>query len=379
MEHCLTHHKLLPLPSPISTLKPRSTVNFSPKYQALTRRLTVVAGAGASSHCEFSSLNSPLDPRTRSGKDLSSVLQNHPQLFHLAVAQELKQLADERQDARCRMNLSAQSHEACLHRRIAQLKEQQCQIAVEDVMYLLIFYKFSEVKVPLVPKLSKCIYNDRLEILPAKDWELESIYSLEVLEMIREHVTTVIGLRANSSVTDNWAMTKITRQTLGRVYVASILYGYFLKSVSLRHRLERSLFLESQDLHLSCRTSLQEMSPHGIKSLIFGHVGKIQSECVGSNRLEKTHGKLKCYVMGFDPETLQRCAKLRSEESVDLIKNHCCALFGDDAEMGSPEIDEVISTSFSSLKRLVLEAVAFGSFLWDTEECIDSVYKLKEN
>ena len=169
-------------------------------------------------------------------------------------------------------------------------------------MYLLIFYKFSEVKVPLVPKLSKCIYNDRLEILPAKDWELESIYSLEVLEMIREHVTTVIGLRANSSVTDNWAMTKITRQTLGRVYVASILYGYFLKSVSLRHRLERSLFLESQDLHLSCRTSLQEMSPHGIKSLIFGHIGKIQSECVGSNRLEKTHGKLKCYVMGYTAE-----------------------------------------------------------------------------
>ncbi|XP_062020087.1 UV-B-induced protein At3g17800, chloroplastic [Rosa rugosa] len=379
MEHCLSHHKLLALPSPLSTLKPRLALNFAPKSQALTRRLTVVAGAGASSHCEFSSLNSPLDPRTRSGKDLSSVLQNHPQLFHLAVAQELKQLADQRQDARCRMYLSASSHEACLHRRIAQLKEQQCQIAVEDVMYLLIFYKFSEVKVPLVPKLSRCIYNDRLEILPAKDWELESIYSLEVLEMIREHVTTVIGLRANSSVTDNWAMTKITRQTLGRVYVASILYGYFLKSVSLRHRLERSLFLETQDLHLSCRTSLQEMSPHGIKSLLFGHVGKFQSECVGSSRQEKTHGKLKCYVMGFDPETLQRCAKLRSEEAVNLIKNHCCALFGDDAEMGSLESDEVISTSFSSLKRLVLEAVAFGSFLWDTEECIDSVYKLKDN
>ncbi|PRQ25429.1 hypothetical protein RchiOBHm_Chr6g0283591 [Rosa chinensis] len=117
MEHCLSHHKLLALPSPLSTLKPRLALNFAPKSQALTRRLTVVAGAGASSHCEFSSLNSPLDPRTRSGKDLSSVLQNHPQLFHLAVAQELKQLADQRQDARCRMYLSASSHEACLHRR----------------------------------------------------------------------------------------------------------------------------------------------------------------------------------------------------------------------------------------------------------------------
>ncbi|KAK9911183.1 hypothetical protein M0R45_035104 [Rubus argutus] len=354
MEHyCLSHHKLLTIPTPISTLKPRITHNFSPKYQTLTKPSRLLARA--SSRCEFKGHNSPLDPRSRSGKDLSSVLQNQPQLFHLAVTEELKQLANEREDALSRMNLSASSDEACLHRRIAQLKEQQCQIAVEDVMYLLIFYKFSEVKVPLVPKLSRCIYYDRLEILPAKDWELESIYSLEVLEMIREHVTSIIHLRANSSVTDNWALTKITPHMLGRQYVASILYGYFLKSVSLRHCLERSLFLESQDLHLSCRTrtALQEMCPHD--------------------------GNLESYVMGFDPESRQRRAKLRSEEAVNLIINHCYALFGDDTEMSSLETDDVITTSFSSLKRLVLEAVAFGSFLWDTEESIDSVYKLKEN
>ncbi|KAL6271136.1 hypothetical protein ACE6H2_028047 [Prunus campanulata] len=376
MDHCI---------SPLSTLKPRITPRFAPwpALQSVTRRfrpLTVVVGAGAS-HCEFSSLNSPLDPRTRPGKDLSTVLQNHPQLFHLAVAQELKKLADDRELALSRMSLSAASHEACLHRRIAQLKEQECQIVVEDVMYLLIFYKFSEIKVHLVPRLSRCVYNGRLEIWPSKDWELESLYSFEILEMIREHVSTVIGLRVNSSVTDNWAMTKITRQMLGRVYVASILYGYFLKSASLRHRLDRILALESQDLHLSHRTSLhyQEMCPNGMKNLLFGRIGNIQAKYKGSSRLEKTQGKLSCYVMGFDPDTLQRCAKLRSEVAVNLVKNHCCALFGDDGTMSSPENDEVISTSYSSVKRLVLEAVAFGSFLWDTEECIETVYKLKEN
>jgi hypothetical protein len=78
-------------------------------------------------------------------------------------------------------------------------------------MFMLIFYKFSEIKVPLVPRLSSlsgCIYNGRLEIWPSKDWELESIHSLEISKMIKEHVT---GLRADSSVTDNWATTKITR------------------------------------------------------------------------------------------------------------------------------------------------------------------------
>lgn len=262
-------------------------------------------------------------------------------------------------------------------RRVAQLKEHECQIAIEDVMFMLVFYKFSEIKVPLVPRLSRCIYNGRLEIWPSKDWELESYHSLEILEMVKEHVTTVTGLRADSSVTDNWATTKITRLMLGRVYVASILYGYFLKSASLRHRLEQSLASVNQDLRLGHKPSLQfqELCPYGLTSLLFGRISSMQ--CVSTNQ-EVKHGSLKCYVMGFDPETLQRCAKLRSKEAVSLIENHSHALFGDE-KTGLVETDEVILTSFSSLKRLVLEAVAFGTFLWDTEEYIDTVYKLKEN
>lgn len=257
------------------------------------------------------------------------------------------------------------------------MKEKECQLAVEDIMYLLVFYKFSEIKVPLVPKLSQCIYNGRLEIRPTKDWELESIYSFDVLEIIREHVSAVIGLRANSSVTDNWAITTIARSALSRIYVASILYGYFLKSALLRLQLEQCVALDSQDLPPRQRTSIQN---HGIKNLLFDRISTIRSKSLipGSGSQEKQPEDLKCYVMGFDPETLQRCAKLKSREATSLIENHSLALFGD-VETGSCEADEVILTSFSSLKRLVLEAVAFGSFLWDTEECVNTVYKLREN
>lgn len=82
--------------------------------------------------------------------------------------------------------------------------------------------------------------------------------------------------------------------------------------------------------------------------------------------------------MGFDPETLQMCAKPKSKEALDLIERHCCALFGDE-NTGLLETDNSISTSFASLKRFVLEAVAYGSFLWDAEECVNAVYKLEEN
>ncbi|KAE8692133.1 putative chloroplast-targeted copper chaperone [Hibiscus syriacus] len=343
------------------------------------RKVPSVRASAGASHCDFSSLNAPLEPRSAPGKFLSGVLQYQRQVFHFAAADELKRLADDRDATVARVSVSSDSDESCLHRRIAQLKEQECQAAVEDVMYMLIFYKFSEYRVPLVPKLSRCIYNCRLEILPSKDWELESIHSVEVLEMVREHVSAVIGLRTNSSVTDNWATTDIQRPRLGRLYAASILYGYFLKSASSRHQLEQCLTLVHQK-HLNDRNFLQflDLLPCGIKSLVFGHAKDMQSVPFGqgSDRQEMNLKELRCYVMGFDPETLQRCAKLRSKEAANLIERHSCALIGDEQ---TDVTDVVIKTSFSSLKRLVLEAVAFGSFLWDIEEYVNTVYRLKDN
>lgn len=263
------------------------------------------------------------------------------------------------------------------------MKENECQRAVEDVLYMLIIHRFSEIRVNLVPKLSRCVYNGRLEIWPCKDWELESIYELEVLEMIKEHITTVIGLRADSSVTDNWAMTNIRQAHLGRVYVASILYGYFLKSALLRHHLEQRLAIPNTHRNDGQKTirKFPEMCLYGFRNLLSGRPSNMLSvphnQVLNSNQ-ETEPEKLKRFLTGFDSEALQRCAKLKSKEAVNLIENHSCALMGN-GEAGFLGIDEVLVTSFSSLKRLVLEAVAFGSFLWDAEEYVDAIYKLKEN
>lgn len=338
--------------------------------------------AVASADCEFSSLNTPLEPKSFAGKFLSRVLQNDLDYFHVAVGKQLEQLAADRDEAVARMNLSLASDEAALHRRIAELREHECEIAVEDVMYMLVLHKFSEIRVHLVPRLSRCIYNGRLEIWPSKDWELESIHNFEVLEMIREHLTAVIGWRADSNVTDNWATTQIPRLQLCGVYAASILYGYFLKSISLRHHLELSVAEANCDLGITCRNPLpqSELGSCGIKNIAFGRISNTQSISVGQDSCSrgKKREKLRRYIMGFDPETLQMRAKPKTKEVVNLVEKHSCALFGDE-KTGLIETNEVILTSLSSLKRIVLEAVAFGSFLWDTEEYVDAVYKLKEN
>lgn len=230
-------------------------------------------------------------------------------------------------------------------------------------MYMLILYKFSELKVHLIPRLSKCIYNNRLEILPSKDWELESIHSFEVLEMIREHLTSVTGWRPDFSVTDNWATTKIKRADLHQIYTASILFGYFLKSATLRHKLEMSFLDPVDDLvfHKFRR-----------KNLVFGHPYNTTTTASMFDGKKKRE-KLSSYLMGFATDSLAKCAQPNSKEALNLIAKHSFALFGD------VESDKVISTSFATLRRFVLEAIAFGSFLWDTEEYVKTVYNLEEN
>lgn len=338
------------------------------------------AMSGGRRHCEFGSLNAPLEPRSPVGKFLSGVLQNRRQLFHVVTKEELKMLSDDRDSAVARMVLSQDSDEALLHRRIAQVKENECMIGIADVMYLLILDKFSEIRVHLVPKLSSCVYDGRLEILPSKDWDLESIHSVEVLDIIREHVSTVTGLRSNPSVNESWQTTPIRRFWLARVYVASILYGYFLKSVSLRYNLERSLSSSNHHLHHGLKSGplFHDSYRFSSKDVMFGYKNEIQSVWHGLIRQEEEIEDLKYYVMGFHPGSFQRCAKLRSKEAVHLVGSHSHALFGN-GESGLSQHDDVIVTSYSSLRRLVLEAVAFGSFLWETEDYIDDVYKLKDH
>ncbi|CAH9073566.1 unnamed protein product [Cuscuta europaea] len=320
----------------------------------LRKRLVLVAsGRNSSNQCEFSGLTAPLEPTTPPGRLLSTVFQNDREYFPIAVEKQLMQLGYDRDEAVARMNLSLGSDEACLHRRIADLREMDCQTGVEDVMYMLILYKFSEIKVHLVPRLSKCIYKGRLEIWPSRDWQLESIHSSEVLDMVKDHLVTVIGWRPDSSVTENWAPTKVGRIHLSKVYAESILYGYFLKSVSLRHHLEQTL-LEGYSL-----SSKRPLCPSGQGS-------GLQMSLVHEVKPETT---LKSYVMRrFDRETVQMYGKPKSKAAINLMERHTNALFG------VVDRDDEISTSLASLKRIVLEAVAFGSFLWETEEYTNTKY-----
>ena len=90
--------------------------------------------------------------------------------------------------------------------------------------------------------------------------------------------------------------------------------------------------------------------------------------------------RLRTYVVSLGDVTRQRYATIRANEAVSLIEKQTQALIGRPdirmAEDGSLDAsrDDVTSLTFSGLTMLVLEAVAFGSFLWDAEGYAESKY-----
>ncbi|PKU77812.1 hypothetical protein MA16_Dca005644 [Dendrobium catenatum] len=73
--------------------------------------------------------------------------------------------------------------------------------------------------------------------------------------MVREHLSNILRLQGKGDSAGNWTTTKIKRLQLGRRYAFFIMYGYFLKSVSLRDSLGLSISSNNGDLW-------DDMTPH---------------------------------------------------------------------------------------------------------------------
>ncbi|KMZ71116.1 hypothetical protein ZOSMA_188G00160 [Zostera marina] len=78
----------------------------------------------------------------------------------------------------------------------------------------------------------------------------------------------------------------------------------------------------------------------------------------------------------MDPKFVQLCARLKSSVAASIIENQNLSVFGDRIDLRVR--DDLVPLMFSGLKRLVLEAVAFGTFLWKEERLVDSIYILPD-
>lgn len=338
----------------------------------------------------------PLKPESPSGQFLVELLQSHPHLFSVAAEQQLEKLAEDREAATGQEQPSTVGAELVLYKRIAELRAQERRKTLEEIMYALISQRFVEAGICMVPTMSSSPRSQRVDNWPAQDQELESVHSDEALEMIREHLSLVLGVRGASDSLDEATMAQISKLRMGRVYAASAVYGYFLRRVDQRFQLEKNMkilpvsLIEAEQAGLQDPTDDQNNQQDEIVAEVVAAVsaivatGGLQQDAINAGAGQRTMktGLLRTYVMSFDAETLHRCATIRSKESVSVIEKHTEALFGKPEVQLTPDgsmavaKDEVIMLSFSGLRRLVLEAVAFGGFLWDVETYVDTHYNI---
>ncbi|KAK2421814.1 UV-B-induced protein, chloroplastic [Trifolium repens] len=346
-----------------------------------SRRGFVVRAASSSAESSGSSSNiAPLKLESPVGQFLSQILVSHPHLMSAAVERQLEQFQTDHDGAEHNEKPSASGTDLVLYRRIAEVKAKERRKAIEDILYTLVVQKFMDADISLIPSITTRP-SGQVDSWPSEDEKLEKLHSPEAYEMIQSHLALLLGNRSG----DSTSVAQISKLRVGQVYAASVMYGYFLKRVVQRFQLEKTIKILPDENTIS-RTVENETRMAGIEvpSQVMSHPevpawldSGIRSGAFGH---EKTVSRLRSYMMSFDVETLQRYATIRSKEAISIIENHTEALFGrpeivitPDGKVNSSK-DEIIKISIGGLKRLVLEAVTFGSFLWDVESYVDSRY-----
>ncbi|KAE9613825.1 hypothetical protein Lal_00016209 [Lupinus albus] len=362
-----------------------STSVFMPR-QGHRRRSLVVRAAAPFPESSGSSSDkiAPLKLESPVGQFLSQILKDHPHLVPAAVDQQLEQLQTDRDADQQKQDPSASDTDLVLYRRIAEVKANERKKALEEILYALVVQKFMDANVSLIPSISPDP-SGRVDSWPSGAGKLEQLHSHEAYEMIQNHLTLILGNR----IGDSTSVAQISKLRVGQLYAASLMYGYFLKRVDQRFQLEKTMKIlpSARDEDNSVyQTDKDDKRPNGAGGAthVMSHPevstwpdGDVSPGGFGYG-IKPT--RLRNYVMSFDSDTLQRYATIRSKEAVNIIEKHTEALFGRPEIVITPggtvdsSKDENINISFGGLKRLVLEAVTFGSFVWDVESYVESRY-----
>lgn len=265
---------------------------------------------------------------------------------------------------------------------------------MEEILYTLVVQKFMDANISLIPSISPSSADatGRVDVWPSLDEKLVEVHSPEAYEMIQNHLALILGNRSG----DSTSVAQISKLRVGQVYAASVMFGYFLKRIDQRFQLEKAMKILPEQMDARENEVMIEdggsMASEDSTSYYQDHAQvhpEVSSFTSGINDGGFDQGvkpsRLRSYVMAFDAETLAKYATIRSKEAVTIIEKHTEALFGKPdivlTAQGTidPSRDEHIKIGFSGLRRLVLEAVTFGSFLWDVESYVDSRHHLVLN
>ena len=358
-----------------------------------------------------------------------------PHLFSAAVEAQLDRLGDqiEAEEASGEVGASVDSSQdnettsLVLFKRIRDMRRLERRREVEDLMYAGIIQKFMNIRVDMLPPLDEDV------LIPGVNLNnlTEGVHSVEALEMVREHLLAVLGPQSETAYSNQ--LVRMSKLQAAQVYAASIMFGYFVKRADSRFQLDKKLgtlpldplesakALEQIFNAASAMDSIDEVDlASNLKGAGSGPGGMfdvdtatgdvtasgeesdndVDAAAAGegpgvSGFYKGGSATLKQYIQSFDQETLSQTARIVSMEGVALAERQTGALFGSIDELqkemqqaigdvSTPQelmerVQEVVGAGdvktltlpYSAQRRIVLEAVAFGTFLRDVETYVD--------
>lgn len=327
----------------------------------------------------------PVKLESPAGEFLTYMLQEEPELFDSAVEQQLEKLVKDKEDQEEKQeDDKGTSTDLVLYRRMGEVKAAERKAAVLDIMYACIVQNFVRIGVTLLPKLDGLVDASPVDLNALT----QGVHTPEALEMVKDHLRNVLGgQQAYSNV-----MVKMSKLQAAQVYIASTMFGYFLRRVDKRFQLEKAM------------GTLPESREEAVARLerLFNQTLDVEEEGGGEpSGTGETHTTLRQYVESFDQQTLAETAQVVTQEAATITERQVGSVFGnlmelqmemmkvvgEDAQSAEELMGRVqkaveagsvqsLSMTYGSLRRVVLEAVAFGSFLRDTESYVDSEYGL---
>ena len=358
----------------------------------------------------------PMDPGSAHGQMLAHVLDNESHLFTAAVEATLDRMseeldADEQRQGSVDVTADEEERPAAnapsgadgglvLFRRIQAMRASERRNGVQDVMYANILQKFRSLNVDMLPPLDEEMFDVRgVDLTRLTD----GAHSAEALSMVKEHLMGMLGPEASAAYGN--ALVRTSKLQAAQMYAASIMFGYFLRKADKRFSLDRAMGTLPLNPEESAR-ALEALfeSASAMDSVDEADAADAPfveaSEGFATSKPSDSKLTLKQYIQSFDASTLAETARVVSLEGVALAERQTGALFGSVETLAremqraleegsepitSPEelmrrVEDVVgggkvatvTLPVATQRRVVLEAVAFGSFLRDAEAFVDA-------
>eukprot|EP00931_Biecheleriopsis_adriatica_P060413 TRINITY_DN36283_c0_g1_i1.p1 TRINITY_DN36283_c0_g1~~TRINITY_DN36283_c0_g1_i1.p1 ORF type:complete len:452 (+),score=88.85 TRINITY_DN36283_c0_g1_i1:32-1387(+) len=274
-----------------------------------------------------------------------------------------------------------------LRRRMSIVRQKELMLTVAELMYLMVCGMFKHLEVPFIPPL-KFGGDVRFDVDGEQLRGLTELYSLEALELVRDHLFGIINVQARSQT----APLRIALFQAGQVYAMSALFGYYLRRADTRYQMEKLMWSYGNSVQTPLDGSGQDRSRRR-PTPEWMQLDWAKGE-------KRASVSLKDYIERFSSAELRNIRTVTSVEASVALEKQVSALFGDlrtlksrllhaigeasSDEEASQKLQqaileqrvESIRISCDDLRRLILEAVGFGSALYDAEREVESVCDL---